>query len=88
MRVGPWCGSIPAIFKPLGANIGDVVELRSEGGTTAAKVLPAFVEDRGKHAVQMDGILRANCGVGLEGEVSLSLLPTIPARSLVISPLG
>ncbi len=78
----------PGDLQLLGANIGDVVELRGEGGTTAAKVLPAFVEDRGKHQIQMDGILRANCGSGLEGEVEIRLLPTVQARSIGISPLG
>ncbi len=78
----------PSDMRALGANVGDVVEIRGGGGLTAAKVLPAFVEDRGKQQVQMDGILRANCGAPLETEVNLRLVPTVAARSLVIAPLG
>ncbi|HEX2915325.1 MAG TPA: CDC48 family AAA ATPase [Chloroflexia bacterium] len=78
----------PADLQALGANVGDVVEIKGEGGLTAAKVLPAFVEDRGKRQVQMDGILRTNCGASLEGEVQVRLVSALPARSLTISPLG
>ncbi len=78
----------PADLRRLGANVGDVIEIRGESGATAAKILPAFVDDRGKQQIHMDGILRANCGASLEGEVSIRLLPTLPARSILISPLG
>ncbi len=78
----------PADMQALGAMVGDVVELRSENGTTAAKVLPAYVEDRGRHLIQMDGILRANCSAGLETEISVRLLPTVQARTLVVAPIG
>lgn len=78
----------PSDLRRLGANVSDVVEIRTDSGVTAAKVLPAFVEDRGKQQIQMDGILRANCGASLESEVTLRLIPTVVARSLVISPLG
>jgi transitional endoplasmic reticulum ATPase len=78
----------PSDMQALGASVGDIVELRGAGGTAAAKVLPALLEDRGKHQIQMDGILRANCGAGLEDEVHIRLLPTVQARSLVVSPVG
>ena len=78
----------PVDIAGLGANIGDVVEVQGEAGTTVAKLLPAFVEDRGKRQIQMDGLLRAGCGAGLESEVRVRLLPTVQARAITISPLG
>jgi transitional endoplasmic reticulum ATPase len=78
----------PADLQSLGANVGDIIELKGPGGVTAAKALPSFLEDRGKRQVQMDGLLRANCGASLESEVTARLLPTIQARNLTISPLG
>ncbi len=78
----------PADMLRLALNAGDVVELKGETGLTAAKVLPAFVEERGKRQVQMDGILRSNCGATLESEVSLRRVPTVPARAVTISPVG
>ena len=49
----------PKDFEKLGCEIGDVVQIKGKR-KTVAKVMPAYMEDRGKEAIQADGIIREN----------------------------
>ena len=75
----------PQDMKTIGAHVGDII--RVEGGrTTAAKVMPAYAEDRGKGAVQIDGITRENARVGLGEQVRVQKTPFEEAGVVVLAP--
>ena len=67
----------------LRAAIGDVVEI-SGRRRTLARLMPAYAEQRGRGLVQLDGIVRANAGVGLDDQVSLRRVEVQPARGVVL----
>ncbi|MGP0061922.1 MAG: CDC48 family AAA ATPase [Beijerinckiaceae bacterium] len=76
----------PKDMKMLGLRVGDVVEIIGKR-RTVAKVMPAQVEQRGVSAVQIDGIVRANAGVGLGEQASVGLAAANAARSLLLTPV-
>jgi len=59
----------PLDLTRLGAEIGDVAEIAGKR-PTVARVMPAYSDQRGQGLVQMDGILRANAGAGLDESVT------------------
>lgn len=76
----------PADLEALGVEIGDIVAL--EGDRRAlAKALPLPPAARGRHHVQMDGVLRENAGVGVHGAVEVHPIEAPPARRVVLQPL-
>jgi transitional endoplasmic reticulum ATPase len=75
----------PQDMKQLGLNIGDVIEIKGTR-TTGAKVLPAFVPERGKQVLQIDGLVRLNCGASIDTNITIRKTDTINAKSLVIAP--
>jgi transitional endoplasmic reticulum ATPase len=75
----------PHQLQLLGLRIGDVVAVVGKR-TTVARVLPAYAEQRGKGAIQMDGVLRANAGAGLDDYVTLQTVEAKPARQLTLVP--
>ncbi|MDP2728641.1 MAG: AAA family ATPase, partial [Dehalococcoidia bacterium] len=76
----------PRDMAALGLQIGDIVNIVGKR-TTPAKVMPAYVEDRGKGAVQVDGITRENAQVGLGERVQLQKADYAEARTVVLAPL-
>jgi transitional endoplasmic reticulum ATPase len=76
----------PEDIKRLGADIGDVVAL-TDKRLTAAKVMPAYLQDRGKGLVQIDGIVRENAGASLDEKVSVRKATYQPAKSAVLVSL-
>ncbi len=76
----------PEDIKRLGAEIGDVVALTGKR-LTAAKVMPAYPQDRGKGLVQIDGIVRENAGASLDEKVSVRKATYQPAQSAVLVSL-
>lgn len=77
----------PTDMSALGLQVGDIVEIIGKRATPA-KVMPAYVEDRGKGAVQVDGITRENAQVGLGEKVQLQKADYAEARMLVLAPLA
>ena len=75
----------PKDMAELGVEIGDVVEVLAKR-TTAVRVMPAHAELRGKHAIQIDGISRANAGASLGEQVTVRRVETHDARSVVLTP--
>src|SRR3989338_3761054 len=55
----------------LGADVGDIVELKAKR-STVAKVMPTFQSERGKGLIQIDGLVRGNCQAGLDEKVQVS----------------
>ena len=82
----------PKDMARLGVQVGDIIQIMGKR-PTAAKVMPAFMEDRGKDIVQIDGIARENAQVGLDEKarvqkaeyktaVVVALAPITPGRTL------
>lgn len=76
----------PQDLDRLGVSIGDVVEIAGKR-STVARAMPAHVEQRGQALIQMDGILRANAGTGLDERVTVRGVEVQPARALVLAPV-
>ncbi|MBU1661037.1 MAG: CDC48 family AAA ATPase [Chloroflexi bacterium] len=76
----------PRDLEQLGVSIGDVVEITGKR-STVARAMPAYVEQRDKSLVQMDGILRANAGTGLDEKVVVRRVEVQPARKVALSPV-
>ncbi len=76
----------PADLEGLGAGIGDIVEIAGQRAT-AGRIMPAYAAQRGQHLIQMDGIMRANAGAGLDEQVTVRLVTSQPARAVVLTPV-
>jgi transitional endoplasmic reticulum ATPase len=66
--------------------IGDVVEIAGKRATVA-RAMPAYAAERGQELIQMDGILRANAGTGLDERVAVRRVEVQPARAAVLTPV-
>ncbi len=75
----------PADIDQLGVQLGDIVFLRGKK-TSVAKVMPAYPDMRGKKCIQLDGISRANIGIGLDDKVEIEAAKWQPAARLVLAP--
>ena len=61
----------PADLERIGAQIGDVISIQGEK-TTVARAMPAYLPERGKGIIQIDGITRENAGARLDVTVAVS----------------
>ncbi|MBI5955978.1 MAG: CDC48 family AAA ATPase [Chloroflexi bacterium] len=75
----------PQDLERLGVDIGDVVEIAGKR-LTVARAMPAYAAQRGQGLIQMDGILRANAGAGLDEQVTVRQIAAQPARTVVLAP--
>lgn len=76
----------PEDLRQLGLSVGGGVAIVGKR-ETVARAMPAYAEARGQSLIQMDGILRANAGVGLDERVTLRPINLASARSLTLTPL-
>ncbi len=76
----------PADFKKIGVGVGDVVSIKGKR-ETVAKVLPAYMEDRGKNLIRLDGITRDNAKAGIDEKIVVEKVTFHPAQSIVVAPL-
>jgi transitional endoplasmic reticulum ATPase len=76
----------PQDLERLGVEIGDVVEIAGKRATVA-RAMPAYAAQRGQELIQMDGILRANAGAGLDERVAVRRVEVQPARAAVLAPV-
>ncbi len=74
----------PEDMKLLGAEVGDIVEITGKR-TTVAKLMPAFLDERGKSIIQIDGITRGNAQVGVGDKVKVRKTTAKIASSITIS---
>lgn len=77
----------PEDIERLAAAIGDIVEVRGKR-STVARLMPAYMAQRGKRLVQVDGLLRENAGAGLDETVTIGKATAQPARGLTLAPVG
>lgn len=76
----------PADFKKIGVEVGDVVSIMGKR-ETVAKVLPAYMEDRGKRLIRLDGIIRENAQTGIDEKITVTKSDFSPAQMIVVAPL-
>lgn len=76
----------PADFRGIGVEVGDVVAITGKR-ETVAKVLPAYMEDRGQRLIRLDGIARENAQVGIDEKVTVVRCDFQPAQKIVVAPL-
>jgi len=76
----------PQDLERLGVEIGDVVEIAGKR-PTVARAMPAYAAQRGQDLIQMDGILRANAGAGLDERVTVRRVEAQPARAVALAPI-
>ena len=77
----------PGDIERLGASIGDVVAIAGQR-TTALKLMPAYLDERGKQLIQIDGIARENAGVGLDDRVHVEMAAIQDAGKVALAPIG
>ncbi len=76
----------PGEFEKLGVQVGDVVTVEGKR-KSVAKVLPAYMDDRGQGVIRLDGITRENAQVGIDEKVRIAACDFQPARKIVVAPL-
>ena len=69
----------------LGLTPGAIVELTGKR-TTAAIALPPYSADAGLDIIRLDGLLRANAGVGMGDHVEVAPAHVRPATRVVLAP--
>jgi transitional endoplasmic reticulum ATPase len=77
----------PEDMKRICVEVGDVIQISGKR-KTVAKVMPAYMEDRGKKIIQIDGITRENAKVGLDEKANIQKISHKPALKIVLSPLS
>jgi transitional endoplasmic reticulum ATPase len=75
----------PQVLEELGLGIGDVIEIVGKQ-TAVARAMPTYAAQRGLGLIQMDGILRANAGSGVDERVLVRSAVVQAARSVVLMP--
>jgi transitional endoplasmic reticulum ATPase len=78
----------PADMALIGAGVGDVILVDGRRRSTALKLMPAYVADRGKGQIQIDGIARENVGSGLDERVNVKVARVPSARAVTLMPVG
>lgn len=76
----------PKDMVKIGAEVGDIVKIKGKR-VTVAKIMPTYMEDRGKRIIQMDGLIRENAQIGLDERISLQKSSHKPAERITLSPL-
>jgi transitional endoplasmic reticulum ATPase len=74
----------PRDLEQLGVGIGEVVQIAAKRATVA-RVMPAYMDQRGQSLVQMDGIVRANASAGVDEQVLVQRVEARPARSVTLA---
>jgi transitional endoplasmic reticulum ATPase len=73
------------LMQELGLNEGDVIEIIGKR-STAARALRPFGEDQGLDIIRLDGLQRANAGVGSADFVEVQKAISKPATKVVFAP--
>ena len=76
----------PKDMEEIGLSVGDVIEFGSKK-KTVAKVMPAYIEDRGKKIIQIDGIIRENGQIGIDEKVKVQKVDARGATKITLAPL-
>ena len=77
----------PKDMEKIGLQVGDIVQVEGKRAT-AAKVMPAHAEDRGKGTLQIDGIVRENARLGMGDPVKIGRATFEQAITVTLSPIA
>jgi len=77
----------PKDMAELGAEVGDIIQILGKR-PAVAKVMPAYMEDRGKEVIQIDGITRENAQIGLGEKVQVEKMDYKTAITIVLAPIA
>jgi transitional endoplasmic reticulum ATPase len=77
----------PSDMARLGCQPGDIVMITG-GRTTAAKVVPSAMLERGRQTIQMDSKVRQNCATGLGERVIVRKARVSNAEKITLLPLS
>ena len=77
----------PKDMAELGAEVGDIIQILGKR-PAVAKVMPAYMEDRGKEVIQIDGITRENAQIGLGEKVQAEKVDYKTATNVVLAPIA
>ena len=76
----------PEDMKKINLETGDVVQITGKK-KAAAKVMPAYPENRGKNLIQIDGIIRNNAFTGIDDSVHIEKIEAKKAEKIVLAPI-
>lgn len=76
----------PTDMTKLAVEVGDIIQILGKR-KSVAKVMPAYIEDRGKGVIQADGLIRQNAQIGLDERVAIEKAPYKHAQRIILSPL-
>lgn len=76
----------PKDMERLAVSAGDILQIEGKRNTVA-KVLPAYIEDRNKGIIQIDGLLRENAKIGLDEKTNVQKAQYSAAEKITLSPL-
>jgi len=68
------------------AEVGDIVQIVGKR-PTVARLMPTYMEDRGKDSIQIDGITRENTQIGLGEKVQVQKVEYRTANAIVLAPI-
>jgi len=77
----------PDDMKRLRVEVGEIIEISGKR-QTPAKVMPCYIEERGKGIIQIDGITRENAQVGIDEKVKIQKVQVRPAGKITLKPLS
>ena len=77
----------PKDMAEMHAEVGDVIQILGKR-TTVAKMMPAYMEDRGNQSIQIDGIIRENAQIGLGEKVQAEKVDYKTATNIVLAPIA
>jgi len=84
--VGKKIARIPRkVFKELGIEVGDYIEIRSSKGVTVAQAWPAYPEDEGYEIVRIDGFMREVLNVSVGDIVTVRSANAVPAQRVILA---
>lgn len=76
----------PKDMEKIKSLVGDIIVLEGKK-KTVAKVMPAYMEERGKGNIQIDGIIRENGQIGLDEKVKIRKVDYKPATKIILAPM-
>ena len=76
----------PEDMERIGVETGDIIQITGKK-RTAAKIVPAYPENRGKGIIQIDGIIRNNAFTGIDDNVRVEKVEAEKAEKVVLAPL-
>ena len=74
------------VMDEIGVTVGDIIEIEGKR-KTAARVWPAYPEDRGLDIIRIDGWIRKNCGASLNDYVKVRKAEAKEASYVKLAPV-